>query len=150
MNDYRRSKLIFQLKSSEETDFLGGIFEKFSLSSKDSEGTSLHYQPDFDETLTENYRGFESMLHSKRKDQSLIQPNRTDRNESWWGLKDEKLTVPMWPKILPSWQFDVPNEETLNCKFEKNIPSCYSNRDSQALGPGKDNFFDKNYNLRAN
>ncbi|VDL20020.1 unnamed protein product [Hymenolepis diminuta] len=68
-----------KLKSSEETDFLGGIFEKFSLSSKDSEGAFLHYQRDFDETLTENYRGFESILHSERKDQS-----------PGWGLKDEK------------------------------------------------------------
>nr|CDS29280.1 protein bicaudal C 1 [Hymenolepis microstoma] len=54
-----------KLKSSEETDFLGGIFEKFSLSPKDSEGTSLHCQRGFDETLNR----CDSMLNLKRKDQ---------------------------------------------------------------------------------
>ncbi|VUZ47411.1 unnamed protein product, partial [Hymenolepis diminuta] len=84
-----------KLKSSEETDFLGGIFEKFSLSSKDSEGAFLHYQRDFDETLTENYRGFESILHSERKDQSetVLQPWTTiaDGQSIFGRTKNEHL-----------------------------------------------------------
>ncbi|VDN98308.1 unnamed protein product [Rodentolepis nana] len=58
-----------KVRSSEETDFLGGIFEKFSLSPKDSDGTSLHCQRGFDETLNR----FDSMLHLERKDQRYSQ-----------------------------------------------------------------------------